>query len=545
MIEKIITVLKNILSDKKTGALIIVTAVAGRIIQLIYFYNIRLDMSYQVTATKNFVAGHGISLDTVTAADLSNTLYTPLINWPPGFSIILSPFYILAGKNYLVAGLALSIIAAIVLIFTSRGILKLLELPVYLINLYTLVAGFFIYFFYFLASTDAVMLSFFSISLYYTFSLLNNNKRWKIKTAIITICFFTCASLKYLFLPAAFVIPVFLILKGYADKKEHWKKSGIYSLSFLTLLVSILLGYQYYISNSVGYISAPGRGFFPEHLLAAYPFIPGSVIRPESIALVIKNSFTTTILAKIFQGLHIVILIGSFVYIIRRILKKGFNNLSPVASFFYIAFFISVSILVLLATLSVTVEKELWDSGYLWTYIEDQRYYGVANIFVHLGLFIGYWHIKQSKRGPINYLFYFLFFLLFIEVARGVNFDINRVANVKKEKYSWQSEYKLQQVAASIVNSERIKNPGNAFIVTGTLNYINIRIGIHSDIPILETIRSVNDLPSLHTKKPATLLVVLRDKDLPAYQPFLSVKDKKQMGYLYGYHFYIVYVNPH
>ena len=539
------TFLKNILSAKKAQTVIIVSAVTGRIIQLIYFYNIRLDMSYQVVATKNFVEGYGISLDTVTSADLSSTIYTPLINWPPGFSVIFSPFYILAGKNYIVAGLALSIIAATVLIFTSRGILKLFHLPVYLINLYTLVAGFFIYFFYFIASTDAIMFSFFFTSLYYTISLLKDTSRWQIKTAIITICLFVCASLKYLFVPAAFVIPVFLILKGYADKKKHWKKSGIYSLLFLALLVSILLGYQYHISNSVGYISASGRGFFPSHLLSAYPFVPSSVIRVESVALLVKNTFVEALLAKIFQILHVVFFIGCSVYIIRRVLKKGFKNLSPVASFFYIAFFISLSITVLLAALSMTVAKELWDSGYLWTYIEDQRYYGVANIFIHLGLFIAYWHINQSKKKTINYIFYFLFFLLFIEVARGIIFDINRLSNVKKEEYSWQSDNKLQQLADSILTSERIKNPGNTFIVAGTMNHVNTRICINSRVPIFKPVRDINDLTILHTKKPATLLVVLRDKDLPAYQPFLSVKDKKQMGYLYGYNFYIVYVNPY
>ena len=200
---------KAFLSDKKVTFAIIAFAIAVRIIQLIFFYNIRVDGMYQVMAMQNFVDGHGVSLSKVLSSDLSTPVYEPLINWPPGYSLLLSPFYILFNHNYIAAGLALDILAAITLIFICRRILKLLETPLYLVNIFTLLTGFFIYYFYFIASSDAIAITFFLMAVYFTLVLLNKGRRSAKTTAAIIISLFLCGFIKYLFIPVVFIIPVF------------------------------------------------------------------------------------------------------------------------------------------------------------------------------------------------------------------------------------------------------------------------------------------------------------------------------------------------
>ncbi|MEK6529215.1 MAG: hypothetical protein AABZ36_10090 [Nitrospirota bacterium] len=109
--------IKVILSDKHTSIVIIALAIVARVIQLIFFYNIRVDGMYQVMAMQNFVDGHGISIGKVMPADLSTVIYEPLTNWPPGYSLLLSPFYVLFNNNYIAACIAIEILAAVVLIF--------------------------------------------------------------------------------------------------------------------------------------------------------------------------------------------------------------------------------------------------------------------------------------------------------------------------------------------------------------------------------------------------------------------------------------------
>ena len=90
----------RILSGRAITALVIAISIVGRIIQLVFFYSIRFDASYQVIATQNLVNGHGISIPKVFAADLATTIHEPLVNWPPGYSVLLAPFYLLfLGSN--------------------------------------------------------------------------------------------------------------------------------------------------------------------------------------------------------------------------------------------------------------------------------------------------------------------------------------------------------------------------------------------------------------------------------------------------------------
>ena len=90
---------KRILSDKWVTLAIIVFSILGRIIQLIFFFNLRLDASHQVIATRNFLKGAGISMAKAYANDLSVVVYEPLINWPPGYSILLAPVYLLSKRQ--------------------------------------------------------------------------------------------------------------------------------------------------------------------------------------------------------------------------------------------------------------------------------------------------------------------------------------------------------------------------------------------------------------------------------------------------------------
>ncbi|HEU4904381.1 MAG TPA: hypothetical protein VFT06_16355, partial [Flavisolibacter sp.] len=90
----------KLLSSPAASLLVVLTAIAGRCIQLVFFYNIRVDASYQLMATDNFLHGHGISTGQVLANNLAETIYTPLTQWPPGYSLLLAPFYALFQHRY-------------------------------------------------------------------------------------------------------------------------------------------------------------------------------------------------------------------------------------------------------------------------------------------------------------------------------------------------------------------------------------------------------------------------------------------------------------
>src|SRR5688572_14004632 len=119
----VVNIILRFLSHRLTSALIFLLSVGARLIQIVFYYNPRVDASYQLMAAKNLLAGHGISLDTVSASDLSQVIYTPLINWPPGYSFLVSPFIAIT-ENYMIGAIILDILMAMVFMMISIKILK-------------------------------------------------------------------------------------------------------------------------------------------------------------------------------------------------------------------------------------------------------------------------------------------------------------------------------------------------------------------------------------------------------------------------------------
>ena len=542
----LINKIKLKLSDRNVTVFIILAAITGRIIQLLYFFNIRLDASHQFIATQNFVNGHGITMATAYGSDISSTVYEPLINWPPGYSILLSPFYVLFKGNYVAAGLCLGILAAILLILVSRSILKLLDVPLYLININTLISGFIIYFFYFIASSDAVAISLGLLAIYYCLLLLKSNEGWIKKIIGITIPLLFCGVIKYLFIPTIFAIPFFLIWKGITNKNRILIKSGGYITVILVGILGALLLWQKSISGTAAYISQPGRGFFPDNLLSFFPFIPGSFLKPDTAAMLLrKDPATASSMLVVFQYIHFFFLAVLSVIFIKKILTTGIKKSTPAGNFLYLTFFTAAAICVLLTILSLMVEKERWDSGQLWTYIEDQRYYGLPIVMIQLSFFIFYHHYRSHLSRFYRYFLNFLFLLLLIEAARGMIFSAKRITLFQKEEYSWQSEYRFQQYADNIIQEALRKQPAASVVVGGPFRYFNHRVCLYSNAALLDNPEeNLNNYQSLKVSKTTLLLVILEEKDFARYQTFLSAKKNEVAGQFDRLYFYTVYVTP-
>ena len=544
MVAPAINKIKLFLSLKVVTTLIVILAIGSRIIQLISLFNIRADRVQQMLATQNFVSGHGISTAWVFPGKLSQVIYEPLIKWPPGYSLLLAPFYLIFNKDYLLAGLALDIVAAVMLIFVSRAILKILDIPIFLVNLYTFLTTFFIYSFYSKPSSDAIAITFFVGAFYFTLLLLKSGTHWVKKTGGIIFLLFMCASIKYLFIPVVFVIPLFLVWKGIADKRLEVKKAGIYSLLILAFSLAALLAYQKLISGSATYIASPERGLFLPHLLAAFPFIPASFIKLDTIGLIF-TPWIEHLVFRFFQCLHLLLLFFCLFWVFQVLVKKKIKQLSLADSFFFLAFFTSLTITIVLIILSVSVAREVTEQGGFWTYVEEPRYYGLPCVLIHLGVFVFYQNYQRSSSRYFKIIFFALIIFLLPEFFRGVYFESRRIMNFKKEKYSWQMELEVQKFADEIIKKALQKQPAENIIVAGSSTYINNRVSLYSHIPILKDVYKINDLATLNTKKKVLILIILREDALPDFQRFISMKEKEIAGHINIFSFYTVYVSPH
>jgi len=525
--------IKTFLSDRFVTVGIIVLSIAARSLQLLYLFNIRVDMSFQMIATQNLVNGNGVSLSRAMPADLSRTVYEPLVNWPPGFSFLLAPVYWLAGCDYAVSGILLQLVAAIMLIFYSRGILQLLELPVYLVNLYSLLTTFFIYSFYTTISSDAIAVSFFIMATYYAIGIVKSHHRFYAKTGMMFLALLVCASLKYLFIPVVCVVPLFFIVRGMAIRsRKEFRLGWIGGLLLLAVVAAILL-YQKQVSGSAVYISAPQRGIFVLNLLDFYPYLPASLIKPETL-----QELTGFNVLLLYQVVHVSTAAMLVAWIVWMLYRYRVRNFLPHQNFIWISFLSAFLLTGLLMALSLAVAKEVWEDR-LWTYVQEARYYGVVVVMIQLGLFVYYRYGKAKK--------YLLIFLLImsVESLRGLYFSANRVMKWNSEEYSWQYEQRFQEYAHSLIEKAGVEWGNPKSVVTGSVYYMNNRIALDSRIPVLNEVGSINHIASLNTKEPVSLLVVLHQRHINSYQPFLSTHGHAFAGKFDEFYFYTVYVKPH
>ncbi len=527
--------MQQILSTRPATAAVVLIAIAARALQLVFFYNIRVDASFQVLATQHLVEGQGISLASVNPADLSQTLYEPLLNWPPGYSLLLAPFYLLFQHNYIAAGITLDLLAAILLVFAGRKILRQLELPAYLVNGFTLCTTFFIYYFYFIASSDAIAISLFV----YAIALLQKGmieKHYRIGALLVIGLLLTLVAwIKYLFLPAVFVLPAFLLLNGYRCNEAVARRAGLILGLLLVAGVGALLLYQRTVSGTAGYISQPQRGFFPRHLLDFYPFLPASFLQPQTLsALTGLPSETGTTIYRVYQVLHVGLMFAWIYFLVRGLRRKPWQ---PAQRFEWLSFLLALSVTLILLLLSLRVAREEILPGLFWTYAEEARYYGLCFVLLHLLLFLAL--KREPKLFPGSRLGGVLLCLLLLESGRGLVFTANRLRYLGKEEYSWQYEQRFQRYAASLVPTA----PGVRTVIAGSTYFMNHRVSLQTGFPVLYASDLLNKT-SWPSTGPVQLLVILRDADRERYASFLQRHAGALRGRWADYSFYLVAHRP-
>ncbi|HUM97341.1 MAG TPA: hypothetical protein PK275_05765 [Chitinophagaceae bacterium] len=527
---------KIILSDKKTSFVIVTLAIVARLIQIVFFYNIRVDGMYQMMAMQNFVAGHGFSASYVLPTDLSTIIYEPQINWPPGYSLLLAPFYLLMNQNFIYAGIALELLGAIGFIFITRRILKQLSVPDYLNNIFTIISGFFIYPFYFICSSDAVAVTFLLFAISISIKLIQSQKRNLSLSLGIAFFLFQAATIKYLVIPIIFIVPILMYLKANADKNMRLKKSSTYIFSFLVFAIGGLLLWQKINSGAATYISSGERGFFPENILGSYPAIPASFLNPDTVSMVMGNTpKIQNSIFRLFQILNFAAFLFACIVFIRYILKYGFKNLSIIKYFFSTTFLMSTAIIGLLSFLSLFVGKEENFPGHWWSYVDEPRYYGPLMILFQLSFFV-FCAAKTNMKKIYRIAIIVAFLLLSVEALRGFIFTFRRAMNAGNETYSWQQEKEIQDYAEAVIKFQLQKNPGYKAAVTGSSYYIYYRVGMNSKIPVMNETIPLIQKSNLTTKKPMLLFIITNDGD---EIDFAMQHQATIVGKSGGYNFYM------
>ena len=303
---------------------IIIVTIAVRIFFQIYFLSISNDKSYQILAAQNFLTGNGFTLHEVLLDDLSQDGYVPLIKWPPGYSLLLTPFLALCKNNVVLATLLLDAITCIFFIILTRKLLLLFSLPIWLVNIYSLVSGFFLYSFCLASSTDFLTLTIFIIAIYYSLKLSAAENLNPGLLLFISVLLFFTGFVRYLYLPVAFVIPFCFVVNGLFNKNKLLLKKGIGIFILTGILITTFLVVQATFAGGAAYTRAAEKGFFIDSAYQLQPFIFTSLFNLDYFVskLIVVTGLPQQAVTVILIAIHHTILFFLFLLFIKWLLKK-------------------------------------------------------------------------------------------------------------------------------------------------------------------------------------------------------------------------------
>ena len=384
--KKILLICKNFLSHQSTGIIFLAIAIAVKILIQIVFFSILDDKLFQLLAAKNLLAGHGLTINQILPSDLSTEKFSPLVGWPPGYSIVMAPLLWVFNNDDKTAALVFDIACVFPFFFYLVRVVNFLALQKWLKHLFILFAGFFLYPVNSSTSTDFISFTCILAGFYYLLLLMRDNKKPLRLVLLISLFLFLAGFFRYSYIPVAFCFPILLGIAGLANKKRQWV-NGCYQIGIvLGILIFSLLVFQYYYTGSATYINTRETGFFPENLSKMYPVIPASFFDVE-FALSFFTKYTAgSYIAngKILGYLGYILFASLLVIGIRWLWKKKKFLKNDIDYFTYSGLGISLAICALLFYLSLRNSANLLTAYAPWTYIQEFRYFIFIVAFIQL-----------------------------------------------------------------------------------------------------------------------------------------------------------------
>jgi hypothetical protein len=533
--------LKLYLSSRFTSVIIILFSFAGRALQVIRFSSIADDRAFQLLAAKNFAAGNGITTYEVFASDLSAPHYIPLVKWPPGYSVLLSPFYSLCGERFLWGSLLLDIIAAVLLVWFARKIMMLFNLPVYLVNLYTLVTGFFMYGFCTVCSTDLLGALFYEMALYFTLLFILSDKKKYGYVLLISFILFLGGTVRYLLIPVAFVIPLYFIGYGFFRKNKYFVSRGLFMTLMVTFFIACLLIFQKLYGGTATYVAQSGKGFYPDLLLQVQPFIFSSFINTDVLYIQLEriSGLSYEYFAMKAGTIHLFVMAGALALIFFWFKKKKRKPVLLYDHFVYIGIFSSVVVIALLMWLSATNAPIPLGSSSKWTFVAEARYFFIPVFFIQQLIFIATWHYRLAAKKWLSHFFTIIMIAFFVSVVHDIYFTAKISVSSEKKSKNVNLEY-YRDLLYKMIKENTGKN-----IVSASTDEANIiYAALWENIPGLRDCSNLNTL-KFDTKKETIVFVTLRQSDLDTFKNFITNSQTKLVGKINQLYFYTINVSPH
>jgi hypothetical protein len=377
--------LKKYLSSPLGSSISLSLAVFIKVGLIRSFLEVSNDLLLTVVTTRNWLDGHGISIKASLPSDLSTSAYVPYTGWPPGVHLHLAPFLLVFGQNYLAAVFTLLAIVSIFFFYILKQLLVFIGFPIWLANLFLI----------FQALTLGKLLLVDSISdytglvyllgaLFFICKGLHSEKgmKWEILAAL---CLVSAGLIRYQYIPVVVMLCLAVLLLGLLNKKNRWVKSGLILFGSCSLILLGLTAF-FILGSSEFYLTPLQRGFYPDNIQFAYPFMLRPLIDVEFYTVQLSRILHLPYghVVEIFSRFGLFLLVIFTGYILYSFIRFKWKAFSSRESFTILGGFGSISIIALIFFLSIVVGTQLEPLFGNWTFVMEARYFAFPVLFLQI-----------------------------------------------------------------------------------------------------------------------------------------------------------------
>ncbi len=545
--------LLQVFSTRAASIICFIVAIFGKLSLLKYYYILDNDRIYQVIAARNWLRSLGFTINSVHVNNLSREVFEPLHGYPTGYSALLVPLFSIF-HDFEIACLFLDFLSGFLFLIVLRNLLVIIEIPIYLINYSILFFGFTIpVYITYSTPTDLLSLAMCLLSLYLCIRFSGNTNRFILYGLMMGIVNVLLGTLRYMYVPILFVLPLFLIWNGYRKYNKALSYAGwiclivtvtgiLYLSGGLLRIAELFLSGKSYSGNST-HVYEASKGLYPENLLQFYPFASEAFINTNfvctQLAIRTLKDFTwwISLLRIVCLPLQVAFLFFVLIFIYRR---KGLAT-EPRAIFITVGGMLCIILIAVLFYLSFT------KPGYVpppvdryWTYIGEGRYYAFVHIFLYT-TFLLWWVFAERSGFKLIRKVAICLFLLFTgtDLLHGIRYVGKityqyRLENPKYVHFDSTRNFIRSQIAAykmgDVVVTSMHGAPAGYAILDGGKTMFNIDEIIKGEF---------------NSDQPTILIAVIEKRRIKHFTHFLKKKGTSLICIIGDFYLYAYYVNPH
>lgn len=512
---------------------------------MVYHYSkfTNFDEKVQLSSAINLIRGNGLTEVKYFSVAPDTPVYDHVQRWPPGYSLVITPFLLLFNNNEFLATTCLDIIMGILFILLVSYLCKTLSVPAGFTNIAILLSGCFQYYIFIQSfPSDHLALVSLLAATIAGIKIINHQTRLRFSNYLfISILFFLPYFFRHMYLPVSLLLPLLLILYSVISKSNILRINGIFLLLGSLLLSTGLLVWLKLYSGEYTYILETQKGIFPNQLLHWYPFMVSAFINIESatsyLSAITGKSYDSVMqLMELTNVFFIFVFLCAFVLLIR---KNRFKKYAGNFQFFLIAgTILSAVIIFLLGYLTLTNKPQRF-----WNYNLDGRYFIFPVVFLQL-LFI----IKSSlewssvKNTFSKYLQRFLITLLLLEAVHGIFSTIKNITTHNAENPFPTKRYLNYRRMMTIFDDMNKKYAGRDVLVTSP-NQFFLHAANNAGFKPIYDFETINYKQPAVTKK-SVLVTVLNDDDSTYMLKYISEKKPEKFAYESFISFFVQEIDP-